>query len=165
MSPHVCPGRHCIPEPGGGRVSEEDLRSTQAQAGWEKMRPPLPSPQPGEPLAPTCSWSSASLGSSGWRSSRTWAPVRRARCLGSSGQLGGSPCRAQGGNAGDSAPGLASGWNEAQLVRGGQGHLRAYTQTLYPQRPPPEQSLRLTSQARSGTTEHLHPSPPLRGSG
>lgn len=65
-----------------GNKKNEDPPSSQAQCTQ----------------SPTCSWSWASLGSSEWMSSLTWALVRHARCLGSSGQLEGSPCGAHGGS-------------------------------------------------------------------
>ena len=76
-------------------------RQAWAQTGGRMNGPTTPKP-PGSacPQAPTCFWSWASLGSSEWMSSPTWAPVRRARCLGSSGQPGGSPCGAHGGSGG-----------------------------------------------------------------
>lgn len=102
---------------GGGWVSKGGLRgcpglpntqvwqchrSWQPQPRWDgKISPPLPSPGPVSPEPRrTCSWSLASLGSSEWTSSLTSAPVRHARCLGSSGQPGGSPCGAHGGSGG-----------------------------------------------------------------
>lgn len=91
-------------------------------------------------------------------SSPTWALVRRARCLGSSGRRGDSPCGAHGGSGGDSAPGLAS-----RVVREGHGHLLPRPHTLDPEGPTPEQSLRLPSWAgrreEQEVLEHLHPTP------
>ena len=119
----VCPADCSLAERGmhkalSGCVSEEDpgeCPGPPATLGWScpRSRAAL-SPDRGKkewarhtqaprlsmPQAPTCFWSWASLGSSEWMSSPTWAPGRRARCLGSSGQPGGSPCGAHGGGGG-----------------------------------------------------------------
>lgn len=73
---------------------------------------------------------------------------------------GGLSLRGTWGQRGDSAPGLASGQNEAQVVRRGHGHLLPHTHTLYTQGPNPQQSLQLTGQAWAGTSEYLHKTGP-----
>lgn len=78
------------PHPG---VAGSMLLASPSPGGDGKHEPTTPKPRPGEPWPQrTCSWWLASRGSSEWRSSLTSAPGRHARCLGSSGQPGGSPC-------------------------------------------------------------------------
>lgn len=102
--PGECPGPLL---PWGGRVHVPGQPGAQT-VGEKEWARHTQAPRLSMPQAPTCFWSWASLGSSEWMSSLTWAPGRRARCLGSSGRPGGSPCGAHGGSGGDSAPGLAS---------------------------------------------------------